>query len=189
VKGFSALRLVEEGVEPLVKEGSFQYTEEITNQARQEAGLYGNDVCGHCTTHNAVPCKSGNGLCYYDKDGNCRFHDNSDPLKASKICPKGICNRIFRIIKSRHRFHSPNFKNTDARRWFQNPFEMMKCFIPTDGYQDKETVEDTDCAGLLSVIINCKSFQSLVAEDLGSPDNIFVKVCCNLVHMHTIMPR
>ncbi|XP_060583825.1 uncharacterized protein LOC132739988 [Ruditapes philippinarum] len=52
----------------------------------------------------------------------------------------------------------------------------MKCFIPTDGYQDIETVEETDCAGLLSVIINCKSFQSLVAADLGSPDNIFVKM-------------
>lgn len=176
LKSVSALRLVGEGVEPLVEEGSHQYTEEIIKQARQEAGLCGKDVCGQCTTHNALPCKSGNGLCHHDKYGNCGFHDKNDPLKASKLCPNDICNRIVRIIKSRHRFHSPNFKNTDARRWFQNPFEIMKCFIPTDGYQEIETVEDTDCAGLLSVIINCKSFQSLVASDLGAPDNIFVKM-------------
>ncbi|XP_060583826.1 uncharacterized protein LOC132739990 [Ruditapes philippinarum] len=176
LKSLSALRLVKESVEPLVKKGSLQYTEEIINQARQEAGLYGKDICGHCTTHNAVPCKPGNGLCHYDKDGNCRFHDTSDPLKAFKICPKGICNRIVRIIKSRHRFHSPTFKNTDARRWFQNPFEIMKCFIPTDGYQAIETVEKTDLVGLLSVIINCKSFQSLVAADLGAQHNIFDKM-------------
>jgi hypothetical protein len=177
LKSVSALRLVGEGIEPLVEEGSRQYTEDIINQARQEAGLYGRDICGHCTTHNAVPCSSGNGLCHYGKDGNCRFHDNSDPLKASRICPKGICNRIVRIIKSRYRGHKPNFKNTDARKWFQNPFEIMKCFISTDGYQDKETVETTDCAGLLSVIIYCKSFQSRVAADLRDQDNIFVKVC------------
>jgi hypothetical protein len=176
LKSVSALRLVGEGVEPLVKEGSLQYTEEIINQARLKAGLCGKDMCGQCTTHNAVPCNSGNGLCHYGKDGNCRFHDESDPLKASKPCPNGICQLIVGIIKSRHRFHSPNFKNSDARKWFQNPFEIMKCFIPTDGYQDIETVEDTDCAGLLSVIINCKSFQSQVEADLGAPDNIFVKV-------------
>jgi hypothetical protein len=189
IKGMTAMRLLKEGVEQLLEKGSLQYTEEIINQARQEAGLRGKDVCGQCTTHNAVPCKFGNGLCHHGKEGNCRFHDKSDPRKAFKICPKDICNRIVWIIKSRHRFHSPNFKNTDARRWFQNLFEIMKCFIPTDGYQDIETVEDTDCDGLLSVIINCKCFRSLVAADLGAPDNIFVKVCCNLVHMHTIMPR
>lgn len=125
-------------------------------------------VCTACTTADVVPCRSS-GICTFFR-GKCKFHTS-----VSKKCPRRLCNKIRTDIEKEHRYYGPSWKNTNAKAWCTNAWEIAKCFFPPDGYLDKTTAEETDFNGILSFILNCKRFDNLL-PGLRQHNSIFHQV-------------
>jgi hypothetical protein len=79
-------------------------------------------------------------------------------------------------IEEAHRYNNPSWKNTDARQWSDTPWQIAKCFMSSEGYGSSLSAAETDLNGIISVIINCKRFDSKVRADLSNNKNIFYKV-------------
>lgn len=133
----------------------------LANNSKTSAVL----TCNTCSTTDVVPCPS-RGICNH---GKCKFH-TSPPKK----CLNSICNNIQSDIENEHRFKTVSWKNTDARAWCTNAWQIAKCFMPP-GYLLVTTAEETDFNGLINVILNCMRFDSLL-PGLLQPKGLFDKV-------------
>lgn len=86
----------------------------------------------------------------------CSKDDTGDVKQCSKQCHNAVCRSLVIKIQNHYRQGNPIWKNTDPCMWASDYWEVAKCFLSIDGYKDKHSVEDTDCSGLLSIIINMK---------------------------------
>ncbi|XP_052776907.1 uncharacterized protein LOC128214463 [Mya arenaria] len=131
--------------------------------------------CNSCRTTEIVPCNPKNKVC---TSGKCKFHmdQNTKQLILTRPCPNNICGSLRNAIKNKHRFGNPSWKNTDARKWCVNAWDVAKCFMPPDGYAEVDNESDTDLNGIISVYINCKDFQQYFIADLSNRQNICDKV-------------
>lgn len=59
--------------------------------------------------------------------------------------------RVRRHVQPIHRFSSPSWKNTDSRQWCTDIWQLARCFMPSDGYKNKDSAENTDFKGLINV--------------------------------------
>lgn len=67
------------------------------------------------------------------------------------------------------------------KRWCTMHWEMTKCFMPT-GYGDKLSAAETDCSGLLYVIMNCQYVQNYMDRYIATPNGHFTQVFNVLNH-------
>ncbi|XP_060598746.1 uncharacterized protein LOC132752440 [Ruditapes philippinarum] len=67
-------------------------------------------------------------------------------------------------------------KNTDALQWVTDPWSICKCFINAPGYEQKQSAGETDCTGLLHLMINNQYFHSHIGCDVTVTNNLFTKV-------------
>lgn len=123
--------------------------------------------CKSCTTQSVLSCAVTD-KCETASNGSCSFHS-----VESTDCQNHSCKRIAKTIKELHINNTPSWKNTDASRWSESSFEIGKCYCPP-GYSNIQSAYDTDLTGLLSIIQNCKHFDSLVSSSFLSALN---KVC------------
>jgi hypothetical protein len=86
-------------------------------------------------------------------------------------CPKGICEDLRDNIIAAHSYKNPSFKNSDAQKWCDDFFEVMKCYLPLEGYADKSTVDEIDFNGIISVVICFKNLNKL-----NKTNNVFTQV-------------
>ncbi|XP_052217675.1 uncharacterized protein LOC127835339 isoform X2 [Dreissena polymorpha] len=115
------------------------------------------------------------------KRGKCEFHVIHKPQN----CPKNnLCNAICKQLVKQHRFRSqqnphsckgPTWINTDASKWCSEPWQISKCFMSKDGYQDVNQAEGTDFNGIVNVIYNCEYFQTYFKDDLTQLENVCTK--------------
>lgn len=128
--------------------------------------------CGLCLTKDLIPCGT-KFFCLISR-GNCSIHLCRPPTK----CPRKICCQIVRNIKEVClRSWTPSWKNTDARRWQDDPWEIAKCFLPTasDGFPTDS--DSTSLLGWISITINCRSFHGkLSQEDLQFLKKVIISV-------------
>ena len=74
---------------------------------------------------------------------------------------KKIIEQIqYQIVQLHHYKTSPEWGNSKRECWVNNPWEIGKCFL-NKGYSTTKNIEDTDCAGLLTIIINLTTIASV----------------------------
>ncbi|XP_052246096.1 uncharacterized protein CXorf38 homolog [Dreissena polymorpha] len=113
--------------------------------------------CGNCCTENLVACPT-KGICKNTK--NCIYHTQT---KRPRQCPMKLCNLAAKSITSQHRYNGPSWFNTKAELWSTDHWQIAKCFFPPDGYINVSSIYETDFNGVISVLLNCKHFETCIS--------------------------
>ncbi|XP_052226469.1 uncharacterized protein LOC127841588 [Dreissena polymorpha] len=85
---------------------------------------------------------------------------NTTHLLRNQQCPNRICDKVCQEINKEHRYKKCSWNNTSAPLWQTHYWEIAKCYIQTDGYADKISIQDTDFNGVVSFMLNCTRFDS-----------------------------
>lgn len=139
------------------------------------------ELCNSCTIQQIVPCPTRNVCGSQFGKNKCPFHKTI----PSAICHKNVCDKFRIAIEEEHRYRSPTWKNTDASKWCTNSWQLAKCFMPKDGYEDICSADQTDFNGFMNVLLNCKRFEALFDSDLSSKTGVCHKVICICVLFFT----
>ncbi|KAH3770997.1 hypothetical protein DPMN_172297, partial [Dreissena polymorpha] len=118
--------------------------------------------CGQCFIQNLIPCPT-HYVCKKRKGNNCSFH-NSQQRKSCQTCDK-----VKQDITLLHRFERPSWANTKAELWATDPWEIGKCYLPPDGYSSVSSVQESDFNGVVSIVLNCKHFETCLSAACLSP--------------------
>ncbi|KAH3771141.1 hypothetical protein DPMN_172443 [Dreissena polymorpha] len=118
--------------------------------------------CGQCFIQNLILCPT-HYVCKKRKGNNCSFHNSQKP----KSCQ--TCDKVKQDITLLHRFIRPSWENTKAELWATNPWEIGKCYLPPDGYSSVSSVQESDFNGVVSVVLNCKHFETCLSVACLSP--------------------
>ncbi|XP_060605547.1 uncharacterized protein LOC132758048 [Ruditapes philippinarum] len=175
VKAGLGLGYLKEGLAPFCDGIGRQQHNYIINQIQQTKTPQPNVPCGVCqiTTLQPDHVRVSKGICPLKQDKcNCCFPNNKKP------CPNNVCGAIYDSIIQNHASipPAPFWKNSDVQQWSTDPWSISKCFINAPGYKDKPSAVDTDCTGLLHVIINNTYFHSHIGCNITGPNNLFSKV-------------
>jgi hypothetical protein len=175
VKAGLGLGYIKEGLAPFCDEIGKQQHKDIINQIQQTKTPQPNVSCGVCkiTTLQPDHVRVSKGICPLKQNNcNCCFPNNKIP------CPNNICGAIYDSIIQNHASipPAPSWKNSDVKQWTANPWSVCKCYINAPGYKDKTSAADTDCSGLLHLIINNKYFHGHIGCNVTLPNNLFSKV-------------
>lgn len=163
-----AVNITREGLIDFVNREIKTFQTDILNNVYQSLPAVAvGTTCGKCTTPDVIPCPTRN-VC---AGRLCKFH-----TFKRVPCQTGICTIMKKGIEAEHRFSFPSWKNTDARLWCSNAWEIAKCYLPPDGYSQVHTATETDFNGVLSVILNCNRFAKLIACNLSNTNSIFHQV-------------
>ncbi|XP_052767637.1 uncharacterized protein LOC128208213 [Mya arenaria] len=162
LKGYLALRITKDGLRGLVEGDSKNVQKNIHLSVIQARNLTAGTTCGLCLTENLFQCHT-RGLCSHPR--NCKYHNS--PLKINRPCPSQICDDFRDEICAVHRYGGPSWKNTKANHWCTNHWQVAKCFMPPDGYDDVTSYDETDFNGIISVMINCMEFQRRFSFTIG----------------------
>ncbi|KAH3867870.1 hypothetical protein DPMN_031007 [Dreissena polymorpha] len=143
----------------VTKDGLTKWVETELNKVQKTIG----EGCGNCFIENLLACPTP-GMCKRSSWKNCDFHLSKRPKKCK------ICDRVKQNIISLHRFKRPSWKYTQAERWGTEPWEIGKCYLPDEGYSRISSVEELDLNGVMSILLNCKHFETcLSTSSLSSP--------------------
>ncbi|KAH3800572.1 hypothetical protein DPMN_154206 [Dreissena polymorpha] len=128
------------------------------------------------------------------------LHDDHH-ISVQKTCttcrdPKqgcSVCSKICHLIWDSHRFKDVNLKgpswnNTDSTQWCTSSWELAKCYMPSTGYKDKPSADNTDFNGIINALYNCIWMQNFFADDLRLDNNICTearKQVNKLRHIHS----
>ncbi|XP_060561469.1 uncharacterized protein LOC132721222 [Ruditapes philippinarum] len=175
VKAGLGLGYLKEGLAPFCDDIGRQQHNYIINQIQQTKTPQPNVPCGVCqiTTLQPDHVRVSKGICPLKQDKcNCCFPNNKKP------CPNNVCGAIYDSIIQNHASipPAPFWKNSDVQQWSTDLWSISKCFINAPGYKDKPSAVDTDCTGLLHVIINNTYFHSHIGCNITGPNNLFSKV-------------
>ena len=111
----------------------------------------------------------------------CQLHSTGDIKQCKKECPNAACNHLMIEIKNLHRRKQPIWNNTDINpmKWATYPWEVAKWFLSVTGQRHIQSIQELDCAGLLSIMINLTPIaQALnIAEgDIKNEKDVLSKV-------------
>ncbi|XP_060592663.1 uncharacterized protein LOC132747330, partial [Ruditapes philippinarum] len=171
VKAQLAVLFTKEGLEPFVCNEIQQFQQKCLDDICYNNGLFSGTCCSTCCTENLINCPTDS-ICKF-RHRKCTYHRNVATRYNPTGCPYSICHHLKNEIQNAHRYNDPSFKNTDAKQWCSNFWEVAKCFMPPDGYKDKSSAAETDFNGIISVILNYKDFQGKLHENLINKMNIF----------------
>lgn len=158
--------ITKRGLTGIIKSNIYELHNAIVKQAKSEANLKDDIHCSNCFIQNILPCGQRKDICG-SNPRKCKFH--AGPGENNKPCRMNLCHKVYRLIIDVHEDRKPSWKNTDARKWFSEPWEIAKCFCPPTGYTDKHTAEETDLNGFLCILIYCSHF----IQQFGTDANIF----------------
>ena len=77
-------------------------------------------------------------------------------------CPCGVCDSWLRSIEQEKATAQFSWKNTNAQDWPHHPWQLAKVFMGPGQDPTSHDPADTDPAGFLQVILNCKLFAGRV---------------------------
>ncbi|XP_060579508.1 uncharacterized protein LOC132736368, partial [Ruditapes philippinarum] len=173
IKAAIAILYIKEEIEPVIVNEVKDFQQNSLNTISSSNSLPAGSTCLNCCTENLIFCPT-NSICNV-KRGTCSYHKNAATQYRPSGCPNKVCHLLKSEIQRAHRYHGPSYKNTDATKWCSNAWEIAKCYLPHDGYQDVSNAGDTDFNGIISVIINHKGFETKIKDDLSKKNNIFDK--------------
>jgi hypothetical protein len=175
VKAGLGFRYLADGLAPFCNDLAIKQHQYILESIQQSKSIPPAVTCGTCQVEILKPdhkhvdgkrvCPLGQVKC------SCCFPN------GKIACPKNICGAIYDyIIKNcASTPPAPNWKNTNSKQWSVDPWSISKCFIDAPGYKEKPSAYDTDCAGLIHVILNNIYFHSHFGCNFTG-SNIFTKV-------------
>ncbi|XP_060565646.1 uncharacterized protein LOC132724722 [Ruditapes philippinarum] len=178
VKAGLGLGYLKEGLVPFCNDIADQQHKDILQNIRSTKLLPSTVTCGGCQVetlkpdHKPVPGNAGNKVCPLGQvKCSCCF-------KGKIACPNNICGAIYDYIVQHHASSppSPNWKNSDAQQWVTDPWSICKCFINAPGYEQKQSAGETDCTGLLHLMINNQYVHNHIGCDVTVTNNLFTKV-------------
>lgn len=176
LKGALAIRFTKQGLDGFVETEITQFQNDLLAYVFTGKTLSAGTGCNSCTTANVLTCRTPN---FCPDRGKCFLHDELlEERSANRACPNNICQRMRDGISSEHRYmyrKGPSWRNTDARKWCSDPFQIAKCYMPADGYFEVRSLAETDFNGTLSVIMNNKRFEHKMDADLDQAVNICTK--------------
>ncbi|KAH3858483.1 hypothetical protein DPMN_101107 [Dreissena polymorpha] len=158
-----AKHALEEFVDREVKDDQIR----IFQSVRSRLNLSTTASCTNCSTANLLKCPTLNVCKKPGKNVCISMHDTLS--KQPRPCSMKMCDAIRDEIIKEHRYGYPSWKNTSAELWEVNHWEIAKCFLPPDGYIGVSSAHDTDFNGIISVMLNCKHFDSKVSFPIATP--------------------
>ena len=102
--------------------------------------------------HGVCPSPSTPKGIKYDKKKKC----------CEVNCACGICDRWFQSVKQEKATAQFSWKNTNLQDWSLHPWQLAKVFMGPGQDPTSYDPADTDPAGFLQLILNCKLFAGLV---------------------------
>jgi hypothetical protein len=174
LRGALAALFAKEGLIAFVNKEITDYQNDLLNDACKVNSIPAGTTCSSCTTANILVCPTP-GFC--SKGKKCNVHDPKiSSLTPNKRCPLGLCSALSNSIRNEHRYKGPSWKNTDARGWCTDAYQLAKCYMPPDGYADKASLAETDFNGVIAVIINNKRFEKKMSTNFSNKANICEEV-------------
>ncbi|XP_052805665.1 uncharacterized protein LOC128235023 [Mya arenaria] len=170
LKGSLALRITKAGLRGLVEGESHRVQQNIHSSVLHVRHLAAGTTCSLCLTEHVLPCPT-RGLCSHPR--NCKYHNT--PFKIHRPCLLQICDDFRDEICAVHRYSGPSWKNTKANQWCTNHWQVAKCFMPPDGYDEVTSYDETDFNGIISVMINCTEFQQRMSFPIGNQPNLLTE--------------
>ncbi|KAH3800413.1 uncharacterized protein LOC127837735 isoform X2 [Dreissena polymorpha] len=143
-----ALNILKSGLKDFVNQEMQRVKTHMFHSAHRKLNLPDTEMCTMCNVACLVPCPT---------KGYCK-RSGKRCTNGHRRCPKNICNEISNLIIKELRHSKPSWANTEAEQWAFNQWQIAKCFLPPDGYTGVGSVEDTDFNGIISVMLNCKTF-------------------------------
>lgn len=170
VKAGLGLKYLKEGLEHFTMEIMDEQHQAILMTVRKSSR---SPTCEHCHINTLQPSH------VRTKTHHCplgAFDCNCRQPKGKRPCPVDVCSFIYDQIINLHGSTppAPYWRNTKVGLWCTSPWEVAKCFINAPGYAHTTSAKETDCAGLLHVIVNNKAFHSHLHCDINGSD-IFCK--------------
>ena len=159
VRAAMGLKYLKEGLESFVEDEIVNLQTTFLQDIRSSHGLSQTATCNQCTLKQILAGKCPNKLC--DKIAV----KIVDQHRYTPIAPNGFAKN----------YNAPCWKNTDVTKWCSSPWEIAKCFM-ANGYSGKMSAKETDCTGILSVLINCLSLQNTLTTRINPPNDIISKV-------------
>ncbi|XP_060556706.1 uncharacterized protein LOC132717290 [Ruditapes philippinarum] len=177
VKAGLGLGYLKEGLAQFCNDIADQQHKDILQNIRSRQSLPSNVTCGSCQVETLKPDhtsekNNGKKVCPLGQiKCSCCF-------KGKIACPNNICGAIYDYIVENQASPppAPNWKITDAQQWSTDPWSICKCFINAPGYEQKQSAGETDCTGLLILMINNQYFHSHIECNVIKTDNLFSKV-------------
>ncbi|XP_053391802.1 uncharacterized protein LOC128554558 [Mercenaria mercenaria] len=163
-----------EGLQEFVDEISKQdFTVMLSTIQKKYQAKY----CNGCSLRTLLPAHTSISVMCPLGQKNCNCID----IVGKKPCPSHFCDAMYDEITKRHRYSEPSWWNSNVEKWFQEHWEIAKCFIRYRdtymGYRDTCMLEmsaaETSTEGLLDVIINNKELQNSVCCEIDPPSDIF----------------
>lgn len=142
--------------------------QEILNAILTKDQIKNRRFCNSCCLQNVLICPT-RGVC--GVPGSCPFHLS----EKYRYCPNNVCDLFRDNIRKKHVNKCPSWKNTSPDKWCKDPWEMVKCFMPPDGYANANTFEDTDFHGILNVMLNHRDILKCVLKDMCA------EVCISII--------
>ncbi|XP_060589699.1 uncharacterized protein LOC132744923 [Ruditapes philippinarum] len=178
VKAGLGLGYLKEGLVPFCNDIADQQHKDILQNIRSTKSLPSTVTCGSCQVDTLKPDHkpagtAGNKVCPLGQVRcSCCF------TKGKTACPNNICGAIYDFIVKHHASSppAPYWKNSDAQQWSTDPWSICQCFINAPGYKQKQSASETDCTGLLHLLINNQYFHSHIACNVTGTNNLFSKV-------------
>ncbi|XP_053405517.1 uncharacterized protein LOC128558976 isoform X2 [Mercenaria mercenaria] len=170
LKARFGLIYLKDGLAPFCDDVAKQQQREILNHIKQTKKLL-TVTCSECDLGTLKPD-------HEKTDNKCPFgqkYCNCCKTGCKIACRNKVCGAIYDKIITSHVTKAPNWKNTDVKKWTNDSWSIAKCFIYTGGYEQKSSAADTDCAGLLHVIINNTYFHDRIGCKITGSD-VFTKV-------------
>ena len=101
------------------------------------------------------------GVCTFPNTAKNIIYDRGN--RCWKVtCPCGVCDSWFRSIALEKATGQFSWKNTELQDWPLHPWQLAKIFMGQGQDSTSHDPADTDPAGFLQVILNCKKFAGLV---------------------------
>lgn len=167
VKAGLSLKYFKEGIDVFVDTRLQLQQENLLNVLKRELNC-SSVHCDECSLQNLLPHKPRS--CDRGRLCLCYTHHTRRP------CPNKICGRLYDLIILQHRYQSPSWQNTDVSKWCTHHWEIGKCFLDKKGYKERSSAADTDCKGILNIIINNLFIHNFIDVPIDPPNDPFSKV-------------
>ena len=123
------------------------------------------DFCSDVITkfHTTLITQHGPSKCHFQYNPKTIKYDKG--IKSWKVnCACGVCNAWLQSIASQLATNQYSWKNTDVNEWPLHPWQLAKVFMGPGKDPTSHDPTDTDTAGLLQLILNCKLFAGLLVN-------------------------
>lgn len=129
-------------------------------------------ACTACRVETIKPAHD------HDRYNRCPLnHPNCNCMRPNgkRACPNNICSEMYDNMIMLHKTRNPSWQNTNVSEWYNNCWEIAKCCIPRPGYIKKKSAIETNCVGLLSIVINNTEIQNHLQCIVNEKTDIFTK--------------